>query len=199
MRQIAIEQSTFERLQQHARPLVDTPDSVIVRALDALDRSGPTEEQSVETRPTLPPALKVDVPIMTFGPNGPLPDVMHTRMLAASIDGQSVKSNWNNVLRLMLMRAKEHYGDFEELRRRCAVNIVPQEKGDDGYRHLPQAGLSYQGVNANAAANAIVALAKDIGTSLDVDFEWRNKEQAAHPGRRGRIQVPARRQSARTP
>ena len=36
---------------------------------------------------------------------------------------------------------------------------------------------------------------KDIGTSLDVDFEWRNEEQAAHPGRRGRIQVPARRQS----
>ena len=79
------------------------------------------------------------------------------------------------------------------------MNIVPQEKGDDGYRHLPQAGLSYQGVNANAAANAIVALAKDIGASLDVDFEWRSKEQAAHPGRRGRIQVPARRQSARTP
>ena len=78
---------------------------------------------------------------MTFGPNGPLPDVKHTRMLAASI-----------------MRAKEHYGNFEELRRRCAVNIVPQEKGDDGYRHLPQAGLSYQGVNANTAANAIVAL-----------------------------------------
>ena len=71
------------------------------------------------------------------------------------------------------------------------MNIVPQAKDDDGYKYLPQAGLSYQGVSANAAANAIVALAKDIGATLDVGFEWRDKEQAAHPGRRARIQVPA--------
>ena len=178
MPEIAVEQSTFERLQQHARPLVDTPDSVIVRALDALDQLGSPQERSMEA--------------MTFGPSGPVPDVKHTRMLAASIDGRSVRSNWNNVLRHMLIRAKEHYGDFEQLRRRCAVNIVPQAKDDDGYVHLPQAGLSYQGVNANVAANAMVALAKDIGVSLDVDFEWRDKEQAANPGRRARIQIPAR-------
>ena len=73
----------------------------------------------------------------------------HTRMLAASIDGQSVKSNWNSAFRLMLMRAKEHYDDFEQIKRRCAVNTVPRAKDD--------------------------------------------KEQAVHPGRRGRIQVPARR------
>ena len=80
---------------------------------------------------------------------------------------------------------------------RCEhVNIVPHMKDDDGYRHLPQAGISYQGVNANAAANAMVALAKDIGATLDVDFEWRDKEQAAHPGKRGRIHVPARSQVA---
>lgn len=76
------------------------------------------------------------------------------------------------------------------------MNIVPQAKDDDGYVHLPQAGLSYQGVNANVAANAMVALAKDIGVSLDVDFEWRDKEQAANPGRRARIQIPARWQEA---
>lgn len=85
MPEIAVEQSTFERLQQHARPLVDTSDSVIVRALDALDQLGSPQERSMEA--------------MTFGPSGPVPDVKHTRMLAASIDGRSVRSNWNNVLR----------------------------------------------------------------------------------------------------
>lgn len=182
MATVPIEQSTFERLQEHARPLVDTADSVIARALDALDE----KERSNLASPA-PTAGG-----MAFGPNNPLPDVKHTRMLAASLDGQAVlTANWANVLRVMLVRAKEHYGDFEQLRRRCAVNIVPRAKDDDGYTYLPQAGLSYQGANANAAANAIVALAKDIGTSLDVDFEWRDKEQAAHPGRRARIQVPA--------
>lgn len=181
MPDVTVEQSTFERLQQHATPLVDTVDSVIVRALDALDQKGVS---NVSSRAPISEVL-------TLGPNDPLPDVKHTRMLAASIDGQSVNANWNNVLRLLLVRAKEHYGDFEQLRRRCAVNIVPRAKDDDGYTYLPQADLSYQGANANAAANAIVALAKDIGTALDVDFEWRDKEQAAHPGQRARIRVPA--------
>lgn len=31
--------------------------------------------------------------------------------------------------------------------------------------------------------------------SLDMDFKWCDKEQAARLGRRGQIQVPARRQS----
>ncbi len=187
MPEVTIEQSTFERLQQHARPLMDTVDSVIARALDALDQTTPS---------AAPRSPTSTAGIMTFGPNMQLPDVKHTRMLAASIDGQSVKANWNNVLRLMLIRAMEHYGDFEQLRRRCAVNIVPRAKDGEGYTHLPQAGLSYQGVNANAAANAIVALAKNIGATLDVDFEWRDKGQAAHPGRRARIHVPARSQEA---
>ena len=181
MPEVTIEQSTFERLQQHAEPLIDTTDSVIVRALNALDER--RESSATSQAPT--------AKAMEFGPNIPLPDVKHTRMLAASINGGSVTANWNNVLRHMLICAKEHYGDLEQLRRRCAVKFVPRVKDDDGYRHLPQAGISYQGVNANAAADAIVTLAKDIGVTLDVDFEWRDKEQAAYPGRRARLHVPA--------
>ena len=36
MPNIAIEQATFERLQHHAKPFVDTPDTIIMRALNAL-------------------------------------------------------------------------------------------------------------------------------------------------------------------
>ena len=196
MPEVTIEQSTFERLQQHARPLIDTTDSVIVRALDALDERGGSSARADQVL-KLPPRNQ-PLGALAFGPNMSLPDVRHTRMLAASIDGEPVGANcnWANVLRLMLIRATEHFGHFEELRRRCAVNIVPGVKDDDGYSHLPRAGISYQGVNANAAANAIVTLAKDIGTALDVHFEWRDKDQAAHPGRRGRIHVPARSQAA---
>ena len=39
MPEIAIENSTFERLQRHARPLLDTPDTVVNRALDALEKN----------------------------------------------------------------------------------------------------------------------------------------------------------------
>lgn len=83
------------------------------------------------------------------------------------------------------------HGDIDQLRDRCAVNVVPRVKDDDGDRHLPQAGISYQGVSANAAASAMVALADDLGIALDVDFQWRDQMQAAHPGRRARIHVAA--------
>ena len=190
MADIVIEQKTFERLQRHAKPLVDTPDSVIARALDALDQlegSGATSQVPTPRGG----AAAAGERGMVFGTTEPLPDVRHTRLLAASIGGSSVRANWNNVLRALLLRARRHYGDFDQLKRRCAVNIVPREKTDEGYRYLPQAGFSYQGVNANAAANAIVSLAKDIGVALDLDFEWRDKEQAAHPGRRASIHVAA--------
>lgn len=189
-RAIIIKRTTFERLQQHATPLVDTSESVIARALDALDAlkgSGATSQ----ARAAEGGATTDGERGMVFGAPEPLPDVGHTKLLAASIGGSSVKANWNNVLRAMLLRARRHYGDFDQLKRRCAVNIVPREKSDEGYRYLPQAGFSYQGVNANAAANAIVGLAKDIGVALVLDFEWREKEQAAYPGRRATIHVPA--------
>ena len=190
MADIVIEQKTFERLQRHAKPLVDTPDSVIARALDALDQLEGSGAAS-QAPTTGGGAATVGERGMALGTTEPLPDVGHTRLLAASIGGSSVKANWNNVLRAMLLRARRHYGDFDQLERRCAVNIVAHEKSDEGYRYLPQAGFSYQGVNANAAAGAIVSLAKDIGVALDLDFEWRNKEQAAYPGRRASIHVPA--------
>ena len=37
MPEITVTESTFERLQHHAKPFVDTPDMVISRALDVLD------------------------------------------------------------------------------------------------------------------------------------------------------------------
>ena len=46
MPEIMIEQSTFERLQRHATPLVDNTDTIINRALDALEqRKGHTAQE----------------------------------------------------------------------------------------------------------------------------------------------------------
>ena len=88
MPEVTIEQSTFERLQQHARPLIDTTDSVIVRALDALDERGGSSARADQVL-KLPPRNQ-PLGALAFGPNMPLPDVRHTRMLAASIDGEPV-------------------------------------------------------------------------------------------------------------
>lgn len=181
---VAIEQGTFERLQNYAKPFVDTPDSVIMRALDALERAEP-----VPTVRVLEPSSAAPDDLLSLGPNDPLPDLKHTRVLNAVVAGRAVGANWNNVLRHVLRIAANELGSLDEIRRLCVVNLVAGEKEDEGYRYLAEAGLSYQGLNANAAAAAVVALAERIGVALDLDFEWRRKPQALHPGRRARLRL----------
>ena len=184
MPQITVEQVTFERLQSCAKPLVDTPDSVVNRALDALeglalkpdDRPAGTQREFV--------GAGVD-------PNQ-LPDLKHTKVLAASVDETPVRpANWNSLLRELLVRAIEHFESFDEVQQLCAINMVPVVKDDEGYKYLPEAQISYQGVPANVAATAVVALAQALGASLQVDFQWRRKDQAFRPGESARLQVPS--------
>ena len=182
---VVIEQHTFERLQRHAEPLVDTLDSVINLAVDALERG----ELSPTDRATKRPSAASD-DLLAFGSNDPLPDLKHTRMLNAVVAGRPIRANWNNVLRHMLRFAMDAGHSVDEIRRLCAVNLVAGEKEDEGYRHLAEAGISYQGLNANGAAAAVVALAKGVGLTLELDFEWRQKAQALHPGRRARLRLP---------
>ena len=182
---VVIEQHTFERLQRHAEPLVDTLDSVINLAVDALERGGLPPTDRASKRPS---AMSDD--LLAFGPNDPLPDLKHTRMLNAVVAGRPIRANWNNVLWHMLRLARDAGHSVDEIRRLCAVNIVAGEKEDEGYRHLAEAGISYQGLNANGAAAAVVALAKGVGLTLELDFEWRQKAQALHPGRRARLHLP---------
>lgn len=185
MPSVTIEQSTFERLQNHAEPFVDTPDSVIVRALDAL------EDEHAPTRGDVSKPLSAPSDdLMWLVPDEPLPDLKHARLLNAVVARRPVVgANWNNVLRHLLQLAVDEGHSVGEIRRLCAVNLVAGRKEDEGYRHLAEAGISYQGLNANAAAAAAVELAKRTGVALELDFEWRRKPQALHPGRRARLHL----------
>jgi hypothetical protein len=87
--QITIESETYERLQRHAKPFVDTPDTVINLALDALDQlSGrPAASNGTAAEPERP----IDPRL--------LPSLTHTKVLDASIGGELIpKANWNLLL-----------------------------------------------------------------------------------------------------
>ena len=182
MPDIAIEQSTFERLQRHAKPLVDTTDTVVNRALDALEyREGlasPEEDSSTAER-------QID--------SRKLPNLRHTKVLDASLDGKRVtKPNWNLLLERVLIRAMKQLTDFDELRKLCPVNIVQGCKEDEGYRHLAEINVSVQGMSANDACGALVIAAQSLGIELEIVFMWRTREGAAYPGERARLNVPRR-------
>ena len=179
MPEITIQQATFERLQRYARPLIDTPDSVIQQALDALEQLAgghtvlapvPDQEHRIDQRR--------------------LPKLTHTKILDASIDGESIpKANWNSLLDEVLRRAMKRVGNIERLRKLCAVNMVKGRKEDEGYSYAREVDLSVQGQDANGACRALVMLAQALGMTLEIGFMWRLKEGASHPGERARIHI----------
>ena len=180
MPEITIEQATFERLQRHAEPLVDTVDAVVNRAFDAL-------ETGVWRQPD-ERFLAVEHEV---GPDR-LPDLTYTKVLAARLAAADIKRpNWNRLLHRVLILSMGRVADLNELRRLCPANMVCGTKTDEGYHHLPEIGISVQGLSANEACAALIATARGLGIGLDVAFMWRAKEGAAHPGERGRLQVPS--------
>ncbi len=101
MPQVTIADKTFERLQRHARPLVDTLDTVINRAVDRLEQDEDSSERpagsATETERRIDPRV--------------LPNLTHTKVLDASIEGKLIaKANWNLLLDEMLRGAMNHVG-----------------------------------------------------------------------------------------
>jgi len=183
MPDISLSQAAFERLQRHAKPFVDTPESVILRGLDALEQQ--TGQPIPDTSADGSPEREIDARA--------LPRLTHTKLLDAAIDGERLtKPNWNSLLDEMLRRAMQRVGSFDELQRICPVNMVKGRKEDEGYGHLPEIDVSVQGQDANGACRAVVTAAQALGMSLDIGFLWRHKESAAHPGERGRIRISPR-------
>ena len=179
MPDITIGQTTFARLESHARPLVDTADSVVERALDALDALKGRGHGNTGKSPT-----RVDHEV---DPRQ-LPDVTHTKLLAARVDGAEIeKPNWNRVLDRVVVAAMRDAGSFDQLNRMCPVNMVPSQKTVEGYHYLPEIDVSVQGLSAKDACAALVEIARRSATDLEITFLWRDKDSAAHPGDTGRL------------
>jgi len=181
MPQVTIQQSTYERLQRHARPFEDTtPDPVINRALDALEQLSAPPAASGEPVPE--PERSVD-------PNE-LPSLTHAKVLDASIAGEPIaRPKWNLLVDEMLRRAAKRLWTIERLRQVFPVNMVRGCKVDDGYRYLADIDISVQGQDANKACLAAVTGARALGVSLDIGFMWRPKAGAKFPGERARLRV----------
>lgn len=180
MPEVAIQNLTFERLQRHAKPLVDTIDSVMNRALDALEQAAGSSAPG--TNHESGPERRIDPRT--------LPNLRHTKVLDASIEGRPIaKANWNLLLDEILRRTMKRAGTFERLRQLCPVNMVKGRKENEGFSYLADIDVSVQGQDANGACRGIVTAAQGLGVAVDIGFMWRHKEGAAHPGERARIQL----------
>ena len=177
---IEIPDSVFSRLQSIATPLIDEPASVIERVLcfyetHAGKGTSPSPAPSIS-----PTSLEFDA--------GKAPDLHHTRILDARIEGRTAHT-WNELTRSAhaLAIRRGHFGNIGDLRNISGANLFGGERHDRGFHPIDGAGISIQGVDANNAWQHALKLAKHLGVALEVEFEWHNKPAAEHPGARARM------------
>lgn len=176
---ITLSDATFAKIKSHAEPLVDDADSVISRLCDfctahkggGLDVNGNSATQNFIT-------LRVGSRELT-----------HTRLLSARVDGAAMhRPDWNSLTRDMHVMAKTRLGTFEAVRKATRANLRQGRFEENGYRYLPEVDFSIQGSDANNSCESAFGLARAMNIPLHVRFEWREKEEAAHPGRTGVIE-----------
>jgi hypothetical protein len=180
--QIEIPEALFARLQKHATPLVDTPSSVIERWADFYEEQNTRSislansnisdsKHSVGDNPQPMRQLSAERP----------PSLLHTRVRGQF--GAIPFSNWNDLVRIAHVQAfKEKAQCFDALRKVTRAQIKEGRYSSEGYHHVPEIGVSIQGVDADRAWEYALRLAIYLKTPLQAEVEWRHNDKAAHPG-----------------
>ena len=173
---IALSDETYAALQALARPFIDTEDSVI-RAL---------AEKELERRSASPDgrtvALSGRPEVLRLEADAP-ENLTHTRLRSARVAGEPLhRPKWNGLVDHMHVLALKHLGSLDEVRRVSSANLREGKYEQDGYKYLPEADFSIQGVDSNLAWSHSLRLARALQVPIELRLEWRNKDGAAHPG-----------------
>jgi len=179
---ITLSDETFSKLQALARPFVDTPESVISTLAEAeLERRGEASNGGSRSNTR-------GKQILQLSPDSH-EDLTHTRLLSATVDGRPIhRPKWNGVLDHLHILGRQRLGSFEALRRTSGANIRDGRYEESGYRYLPEADLSIQGVDANLAWDHSLGVARALKIPIQLRVEWRTKDGAAHPGEEATVE-----------
>jgi hypothetical protein len=168
---IELPDDLFAKLQKHAVPFIDTPISVIERAVRAL------EEGDEE------PAAPAEAGSRSFNPAAP-PNLAFTTPKKAVVGGKALPKSqtyWHNIMVAVIREAGLRRVSTDDLLALITVNCVRGERHETGFTYIPEAGLSIQGQNANNAWRQAHVIASSIGILVEVVFAWQNNAKAAMP------------------
>lgn len=176
---VTLSDSTFAKLKALAEPFTDTPESVILALAEAeLSRRGIRVDGNGVHRPALPDVLTIN--------SDAHENLTHTRLLSASVDRHPLhRPKWNELREHIHVLALRRLGSFDALRSASSANLRNARYEEDGYRYVPDGDFSIQGVDANHAWDQSLGLARRLNIPVEVMVEWRDKEGAALPGKRG--------------
>jgi hypothetical protein len=173
---VTLSESIVERLKAHAEPLIDTFETVIGRALDALDGAGGK-----------PPS---NSPIRKVNPASP-PNLAYTTVHSIVLDGKrfaAADTYWNTLLIKLIKIGAKNFKP-ETLKNLIIVNSHLGQKENNGYKFIEEAGVSVQGQDANNAWKGIYHLLKALKIPADIEFSWQENPKATFPGERAQFEV----------
>lgn len=173
---VPLEAATIERMKAHAEPLVDTYDTVVNRALDAL------EAQKEQADPIT--GVKVLNPVSP-------PNLAHTTVKSVVLNGKTfpaAESYWNALMLAVIREAKKLLST-EQVSTLILCNHVIGKKEDHGYKYLDGVGISVQGQDANNAWRTTYNVLKTIKVPAEVTFIWQDHPKAVAPGSAGKLTV----------
>lgn len=178
---IDISDDTYAKLQRLGVAFIDTPDTVIARLADsALAQQGVPLHQSVSLASPTKDWIELD-PMFTG-------NLAHTRVRSARFGEVEIDPpQWNNLLRIAHVEALKQLGSFAALKQVSSARLREGKYEDRGFKYIPEAKFSIQGLDSNLAWSSSLRLAKKLGTSIEVEFDWYDKDGAAHPGQRGHM------------
>lgn len=178
MRTIGLSEATYARIQRRAIPLEDDAESVISRMLDFYDKH--TGAHPDITGHLSSPMIRLPVGTRKL---------THTRLLTATVNGvERARADWNSLARDMHALAYQRLGSFEAVLATSCANLRAGRVESQGYRHIESTEFSLQGSDANNTCRSSFRLAIAMNMALRVTFEWRDRPDAAYPGREGLIE-----------
>lgn len=174
---LTISESIYTRLQAIAIPLEDTPISVIERLLGKYESQ---KENHV--------SLIDESSLICLNPHEH-ESLKHTKVTKAIINSvQLTKPNWNKITNLAHEIAVEIHGVSPKILHETSLsNTDKRNISERGFKYLEKAGISVQQTEANLAWRNAFHLFKKLDIPVEVHFEWHDKQQAANPGKKGRL------------
>ena len=198
MQTIEVSDADFKRLQNVADSLVGTTFRTAIPELRA-EVSKIAIATAVSRVLDDYEARSGAIPAPSGRPNGSrkltydetnIPEMRHTKLLSCRFDNVTPeKTTWDAMVSLALVAVHASVGDVGSLRRIAGANVVSGKKDSEGYKYLPKQGFSYQGVSATDAVEIIRRSAKALHCGAYIEFEWRSKKDALHPGERAVLTI----------
>ena len=114
------------------------------------------------------------------------PSLTFTKPMNATINGKPIqKPNWASILHVMIAQVKAKGFEGEKLVRELGVPSKADSYDDEGYKYVPELGISVQGQSAADAWKEVDRLAKKWKIPVNVEFIWRQNPKAQHSGKVG--------------